>query len=99
MGKPVYYNENNFFYNRDREVLNEQQKSQAQEDHAREARSHVGHCTACGEMGRIMAVDDHKFFICHHCDSVLLDMKSAKDLLPAPVFRALFPPNKKTRVA
>jgi|APGre2960657423_1045063.scaffolds.fasta_scaffold217030_1 hypothetical protein len=81
MKKPLTYNENVYFFQRDRELIHEMDEKRRQVEHRREMHNHVGHCTACGEDTIEVTLETAHMHVCPCCHGVFLEGEAVSDLL------------------
>jgi hypothetical protein len=81
MKKPLTYNENVYFFQRDRELIQAMEERRRQVEHRRDMHSHVGHCTACGEDTVEVLLESAHMHVCPSCHGVFVEGEAVSELL------------------
>ena len=75
MKKPLTYNENVYFFQRDRELIHEMDEKRRQVEHRREMHNHVGQDTI------EVTLETAHMHVCPCCHGVFLEGEAVSDLL------------------
>lgn len=81
MKKPLTYNENVYFFQRDRELIHEMAERRRAIEHRKQMHDHVGHCTACGEDTVEVILETAHMHICPSCHGVFVEGEAVSELL------------------
>ena len=74
-------NEEEYFYKKDRELIEKTKEKEAQKQMAEEMHSHLGKCPTCGDgLERRLAFGKH-FTHCHGCKTMQIKTETLKELL------------------